>query len=128
MTELKILYISKNEEANITYLYDSVSKILLPMETTKSSEGDNLGQLLKSLLCLLKVQKVSFEIYKHQDDTFYWYLNIRTNKKLFKINCDSELVTYFADKCNIPLYAKQKIIQTQGIKINEDLLDYGLIT
>ena len=128
MTELKILYISKSEDSNITYLYDKANKVLLPVEAGNCFVSENFSTILKSIFSILNVKNGSFEIYKHQDETFYWYLRIKIKKQTYKINCDTEIFSYLADKVNFPVYAAPRILHTQGIRITEDLLECALET
>ncbi|NMB70231.1 bifunctional nuclease family protein [candidate division WWE3 bacterium] len=128
MTELKILYVSKSDDSNITYLYDKTNHVLLPVEADNSFSNENFCTVLRSMLNILNVKTASFEIYKHQDETFYWYLRLKTKKQTYKINCDTEIFSYLADKINFPVYAAPKILQKQGIRITEDLLERELET
>jgi len=128
MTELKIIYVSQNEDSSILYLYDNANKVILPIESDITVTTDSYICIIKSILSILNIKQGSFEIYKHQDETFYWYLKIRTSKKTYKINCDSELFSYLVQKINFPVYAPEKILQKQGIRVTEELLEYGLVS
>ncbi|MFC1755808.1 bifunctional nuclease domain-containing protein [Patescibacteria group bacterium] len=122
------------------YLFNRDEKIVIPVEvkntealmflTGKTHIDDNAPSVFKAVQTLIEgfsAKLISITVYKHQNGTFYTYLNLICGEKHL------ELAMEFADAFAIsrlfdaPLYINHRVLVKKGIKVSKEIIRDALM-
>lgn len=129
----------EESEKYTMYFVQKEQKYLLPAEISqkqaetlfdagkspKTYEPD-IYDTTKRLLAGLHAQMISITVYKSLKGTFYVYLNINHDKDALELNVSFTDAVILAQKFDVPIFIKKRILETKGIQVSEKLIKEAL--
>ncbi len=129
---IEMIALIKSEKAYIAYLFEKSTKHIIPVKISGFTANaliapinqykPNIYNTLKRMVCGLGANFLGITIYRYDSDIFYAYANVEFQNKHLEFNISVDDALNVAKEFEKPIYIKDELLNTCGIKVSKKIL------